>query len=103
MKDLKYDVNIKFVDELIELCSEKYIEVEQYAGGLNDLYIIHNDRVLTISQNSGRKPKGRKYILIIPYYENEWSNRLVALCTDDCKKVEKIRNEWKEWIEELED
>ena len=93
MKDLKYETNLKQIDQLLSLCSENEIEVEQYQLALKDRYIIHNNGLLSMA-GLGRKPKGRNYILVISEYANEWSDRLYILCTDNEKTVEEYKKVW---------
>lgn len=93
MKDLKYETDLKQIDQLLSLCSEHEIEVEQYQLALNDGYIIYNNGLLSMA-GRGRKPKGRKYILVISEYANEWSNRLYILCTDNEQTVEEYQKVW---------
>lgn len=94
MKDLKYAVESDTINKLLQSCYEHDIEVEEFQGVLNDSYIIHNDGLFSVKNKNSRSPKGRKFILVIPEYRNEWSNALFILCTDNEELVNNYRTTW---------
>lgn len=94
MQDLKYAVESDTINKILQSCYEHDMEIEEFQGTLNDAYIIHNHRTLSIGCDKGRKASGRKYILVVPEYRNEWSDALFVLCTDNEKLVDNYRTIW---------
>lgn len=82
LRDYNREVNLETTEALVAEAINEELECYQAQGGLNDSYIIFNNRTLTF-----KGVKARKYILLYPRYLNEWSNSLHVTFTDNFEKV----------------
>ena len=87
MKDYNREINYKSFNNFANAVIEEGYDVEVTEGVLNDTLIINNfDKQLSVK---GVKP--RRFIILYPKFQNEWSNSFHILMTDNESKVEEFR------------
>ncbi|TCI26669.1 hypothetical protein EVJ32_04660 [Exiguobacterium sp. SH5S4] len=73
--------------KILELASEKQLDMEVFEGTLNDSYIIYNNKALQVD---GQTPN---YIIMLDKYINVWQSEHELILTDSDQKFDEVYQE----------
>lgn len=87
MRSYKAQTTYRQQLDILEYAAKNGFDIEQVEGTLNDIFIIHASKKISIN-----KRKAREYIVLYPKSQNEWSNSFWILETDNKQEVKNFKN-----------